>query len=341
MKAALFLKPNDMALQTIADPVLESGDMLLRMTAAAICGTDIRVWRGRKIKGVRRPSILGHEFAGEIIDTGGHKGWSVGDQVTVCPPLPCGTCRQCRLGAENICANLVAFGYELEGGFAELIRVPRAYVEAGHLFRIPEGLPPHLAALAEPLACVINGQDLLDLDGRGSIAVLGTGPIGLLHVMLARQRGASRVIAVQRSAHRRAAALDLGADEAMTPEEAEGLAVDACIVAVGSADLANLATRITRPRGSISLFAGFPVGEPTPFDLNAVHYGEHRVMGAFGLTRIQFAEALDMIAGGTLPVAKLVSHRLPFSRVIEAFEQAEQGAALKVVVEPTSSSSSS
>ncbi len=193
-------------------------------------------------------------------------------------------------------------------------------------------MKPELAALAEPLACVINGQDLIGIGPGQSVAVLGTGPIGLLHVMLAKQRGASRVIAVQRSAHRREAALALGADEAFSAEEAEGLAVDAAIVGVGSADLANLAARITRPRGRISLFAGFPVGEATPFDLNAVHYGEHHVTGAFGLTRVQFAEAMDLIAAGLLPVEKLVSHRFPLEDVMQAFAMAEQGAALKVVV---------
>ena len=188
------------------------------------------------------------------------------------------------------------------------------------------------AALAEPLACVINGQDMIDVKAGETVAILGTGPIGLLHVMLARQRGAGKVIAVQRSAHRRQAALDLGADIAVPPEEVAGLDVDASIVAVGSADLANLALRITRPRGRISLFAGFPVGETTTFDLNALHYAEHSVTGAFGLTRVQFAEALDLITGGGLPVDKLLSHHLPLDRVMDAFGLAEQGSALKVVV---------
>ncbi len=332
MKAAFFRAPGDMSLETVADPVLKPGDMLLRMSAAAICGTDIRVYRGRKIKGVRRPSVLGHEFAGVIVETGGHAGFCTGDHVAVCPALPCGQCRECRLGAENICQRLIAYGYELDGGFAEFIRVPKAFVEAGHVIPLPRRMKPELAALAEPLACVINGQDLIGIGPGQSVAVLGTGPIGLLHVMLAKQRGASRVIAVQRSAHRREAALALGADEAFSAEEAEGLAVDAAIVGVGSADLANLAARITRPRGRISLFAGFAVGEATPFDLNAVHYGEHHVTGAFGLTRVQFAEAMDLIAAGLLPVEKLVSHRFPLEDVMQAFAMAEQGAALKVVV---------
>ena len=321
-----------MSLESAPDPVLQQGDMLLRMQTAAICGTDIRIYRGRKTRGVRLPSTLGHEFTGEIVDSGGHAQWRAGGRVAVCPALPCGTCRQCQAGFENICPQLTAYGYELDGGFAELIRVPKTFVEAGHVFRLGPDVALEAAALAEPLACVINGQDNLDLTGGETVAVLGTGPIGLLHVMLARQRGAAKVIAVQRSAHRRAAALEAGADIALPPEDAEGLEVDAAIVAVGSVELANLAQRITRPRGRINLFAGFPAGETTAFDLNALHYAEHSVTGAFGLTRMQFAEALDLITSGNLPVEKLISHRLPLDNVMGAFALAEQGSALKVVV---------
>lgn len=332
MKAAVLEARDRLISADAALPRLEPGDMLLRMGAAAICGTDIRIWRGRKIKGVRFPSILGHEFAGEIVEPAGHPGWRTGDRVTICPALPCGTCASCRAGASNICDALIAYGYEIDGGFAEFIRVPMAFVEARNVFRLADGLSFDLAALAEPLACVINGQSLMgDLEGK-SVAVLGTGPIGLLHVMLARHRGASEVIAVQRSAHRREAALAVGADRAVTPDDAGDLSVDCAVVAVGAPELANLAAHIVRPRGRISLFAGFPVGVETPFDLNTVHYREQTVTGAFGLTRAQFEEALGLIAGGDLPVDRLISHRLDIEHALEAFALAEQGSALKVVV---------
>ena len=332
MKAAVLEARDRLGLSDVSVPALEPGDMLIRMRAAAICGTDIRIWRGRKTKGVRFPSILGHEFSGDIVETGGQPGWTVGDRVAVCPALPCGQCTHCRSGATNICEALIAYGYELDGGFAEFIRVPKAFVDAGNVFRVPEHLPFEQAALAEPLACVINGQSLMaNLEGK-SVAVLGTGPIGLLHVMLARHVGAAEVIAVQRSAHRREAAVALGADRAVTPQEAEALAVDASIVAVGAPELANLATRITNPRGRISLFAGFPVGVETAFDLNAVHYREQTVTGAFGLTRTQFQQALALIASGDLQVERLISHRLPLAHAMDAFALAEQGSALKVVV---------
>lgn len=350
MKAAILHAPDDMRLQSVADPVSQPGDMLLRMRAATICGTYIRIFRGRKTRGVRYPSILGHEFVGEVIDTGEHVGWSEGDLVCVCPAIACGQCGPCRGGVANLCTKLTAHGYELDGGFAELIRVPRQAVTAGNVVRLPAGLEPEIAALAEPLACVINGQDLVDVLQGDRVVVLGAGPIGLLHIMLARHRGASRVIAVQRSAHRRAAALAMGADLAIDPQAEEitarvhdatgGRGADVVIVAAGSADFANLAMRLVRPRGRVSLFAGFPAGIETSFDLNALHYGEVTVTGAFGLTLTQFTQALDLIAGHHLPLRGLISHRLELDDVMEAFEIAEQGLALKVAVINGSSSSS-
>lgn len=333
MQALVLRAPNRMGLETMPDPVPEAGGLVIRVKASAICGTDMRIYKGIKTRGVRLPSVLGHEFSG-IIEEGASPGWRAGQRVTLCPSLPCGHCRFCRINASNICENLTACGYGIDGGFAERVNVPRAFVDAGHVIALPDGMSFDEAALAEPLACVINGQEVMGLEPGAHVAVLGAGPIGLLHVMLAKARGASRISVIQRSVARREAALRLGADETMGPEQASSLVVDAAIVAVGSPDLANLAARITRPRGRINLFAGFPVGELPRFDLNAVHYGEHFVTGAFGLTLAQFREALELIARGQVPAGRLVTHRFGMDDAMEAFATAESGAALKAVITP-------
>ena len=340
MKALVFRAPDRMGLETLPDPVRAPGGLLIRVKAATICGTDLRIFRGSKTRGVRMPSVLGHEFSGIIEAADSGSAFQIGQRVTVCPALACGDCGPCRAGASNICEKLTAFGYGLDGGFAELLAVPEAFVSAGHVFALPDHMSFEEAALAEPLACVINGQSLMGVTPGEHIAVLGAGPIGLLHVMLAKARGAGRVSVVQRSEQRRQAALRLGADEALAPESAGGLRVDAAIVAVGSPELANLAARIVRPRGRINLFAGFPIGEFPRFDLNAVHYGEQHVTGAFGLTLAQFREALQLIASGEVPADKLVTHRLPLEKAMEAFALAGRGEALKAVITPSSSSSS-
>lgn len=334
MKALVLTEANRMGLSTVPDPVLAPGDMLIRVRAAAICGTDMRIYRGTKTRGVRLPSILGHEFSGVIADPGNRSEWHEGQRVTLCPSLPCGDCAFCREGASNICERLTAYGYGIDGGFAEYLRVPAAFVDAGHVIAIPDSMSFEEAALAEPLACVINGQDVMGLRAGDRVAVLGAGPIGLLHVMLARARGASRITVVQRSEARRRAAVAMGADEAVTLEDAGSLDVDAAIVAVGSPDLANLAARIVRPRGRINLFAGFAVGEFPRFDLNAVHYKEQYVTGAFGLTLAQFREALELIGSGRARAGDLVTHRFPLEAGMDAFATAERGDALKAVIEP-------
>ena len=334
MQALILRAANRMGLETVPDPVPEPGGLTIRIAAAAICGTDMRIYKGLKTRGVRLPSVLGHEFAGVVEETGSGTPWRKGQRVALCPALACGTCRFCRSGASNICEGLTAYGYGLDGGFAEVVNVPRAFVEAGHVISLPDEMSFEQAALAEPLACVVNGQARMGLAPGSHVAVLGAGPIGLLHVMLAKAWGAGRISVVQRSAARRQAALSMGADEALGPEEAGHLQVDAAIVAVGSADLANLAARITRPRGRINLFAGFPVGELPRFDLNAVHYGEHQVTGAFGLTFAQFREALALIASGEVPAGSLVTHRFPLGGAMEAIAEVEKGAPLKAVITP-------
>lgn len=323
-----------MGLETLPDPVPEAGGLVIRVKAAAICGTDMRILRGIKTRGVRMNSVLGHEFSGEIEDTGGNPAWRRGQRVSVCPALSCGRCRPCSEGAANICEKLVAYGYELDGGFAEFVSVPKSFVDAGNVIPLPAHLSFEEAALAEPLACVINGQALMGLAAGDHVAVLGAGPVGLLHLMLAKARGAKRVTVVQRSPGRRLAALRLGADAALTPEEVSGLGADAAIVAVGSAELANLAALIVRPRGRINLFAGFPAGELPRFDLNAVHYGEYHVTGAFGLTLAQFREALHLIAAGEVAAGELVTHRVPLADAMTAFDIAGKGEALKAVITP-------
>lgn len=331
MKALVFRAPERMGLETLPDPECEPGGLIVRVKAATVCGTDIRIYKGIKTRGVRAPSVLGHEFSG-IIEESGDPNWRPGQRVAICPALACGRCRMCREEATNICESLVAYGYELDGGFAEFVHVPRAFVAAGNVLAMPDHMSFEEAALAEPLACVINGQAQMRLDAGQHVAVLGAGPIGLLHVMLARARGAERITVVQRSRSRRDAALMLGADMAITAEEAVELKVDAAIVAVGSADLANLAARIVRPRGRINLFAGFPVGELPRFDLNAVHYGEHQVTGAFGLTLAQFREALHLIESGAAPAGKLVTHRVALSEAMDGVALAARGEALKAVI---------
>lgn len=342
MKAAVLRGVNDIGCERVADPQLQPGDLLIKVKAATICGTDIRILRGKKTAGIRYPSVIGHEFSGEIADTGGHPQFHVGQAVAVCPAFACGHCEECIRGAENLCRNLIAMGYEIDGAFAEYVRIPAKGVASGNVFVMPENLSFAAASLAEPLSCVINGQERVGVSRGDTVAVLGAGPIGLLHVQLAKLSGASKIIVSQRSAVRRDAARAAGADDVINPAEENvvervkaltgGAGVDVAICAIGDPGLANDAIRMVRPRGRVSLFAGFTKGVQAELDVNAIHYSELMVTGAFGLTRLQYHKALHLIASGKIDAASLLSHQFPLADFSEAIATAEKGSAIKVAI---------
>lgn len=342
MKAAILHAPNQMELCSVADPAIEAGDLVLRVRAATLCGTDIRVFRGRKTAGIRYPSTIGHEFSGEIVATGGPSPFRVGQRVGVCPAIPCGHCPQCLRGRENLCPDLQAIGYEIDGAFAEYIRIPARAVELGNVHVLPDHVSHECAALIEPLACVLNGQNKADLHQGDTVAVLGAGPIGTLHARLARLRGAGRVIVSEPNAARREAALRAGADVVLDPmtgdlrsairAETRGLGADVVICAIGIPALAAQAVGLAAKGGRVSLFAGFSKGETGTLDVNAIHYDELRLTGAFGLSRADYEASLNMIADRRIDLSDMVTHRYPLSEIGEAFTVAESGAAMKVAI---------
>lgn len=342
MKAAILQAPNQLILGTAADPVIQPGDLILRVRAATICGTDIRVFRGRKTAGIRYPSIIGHEFSGDVVATGGPSRFAAGDRVGVCPAIPCGQCPQCLRGRENLCPDLQAIGYEIDGGFAEFIRIPARAVELGNVHPVPDHVSHEEAALIEPLACVLNGQNKVGLTQGDRVLILGAGPIGTLHVMLARLRGASRVIVSEPNAARRAAALAAGADVVIDPNacdlrhvtraETRGQGADVVICAIGIPALASQAVGLAAKGGRVSLFAGFSGGESGMLDVNAIHYNELVVTGAFGLSRRDYQDVLHMVDDGRIDLGQMVTHRFVLDDVDAAFQMAEGGAAMKVAI---------
>lgn len=236
----------------------------------------------------------------------------------------------------------MAIGYELDGAFAEFIRIPGRALETGNVRRVPEGLSYEEASLVEPLACVINGQNKVSVASGDVVVVLGAGPIGLLHVKLARFSGARAVLVSEPNAGRREAALSVGADIAINPLEDDldeivkaksgGVGADVVIMAIGVPALVNTALRLARIRGRVSLFAGFSIGDMPPLDVNAIHYRELIVTGAFGLSRATFDLALELLGSGHLDVKPFITARYPLAQISEALTAAEAGSAIKVAI---------
>jgi L-iditol 2-dehydrogenase len=345
MRVARFYAPRDVRVEDAPEPTAGPGDLLIRVRNCSLCGTDAKIWRSGH-PDLRPPRVLGHEVAGEVVAAGeGAEGWSAGDRVQVIAAIPDGICHECRHGWQAVCPNQERIGYQHDGGFAELMRVPAKVLAVDGVNRIPEGLSFAEASLAEPLSCVINGQEQARVGEGQTVVVIGAGPIGCLHVRLARARGAARVFLIELSRRRLELAAGLVAPDAAVAAEAtdtvaavreltDGRGADVSIVAAGSGKAQEDAVAMAARRGTVSFFGGLPKDRPTiTLDSNIVHYREVGIVGANGSTPAHNQRALELIASGAVPVADLITHRLPLEATVEGIHTVTRGEAIKVTVE--------
>ena len=285
MKALRFYEPGRVALDTVDDPVGGPGEVILKLHATGLCNSDVRVYLGEKkaAAGV----IPGHEMSGEVVEVGPGARATVGEVVSVCPILACGACSFCRDGYRNRCPSRKTLGYDLDGGIAEYVRIPLPLVATGQLLPVDRATPPQVRALVEPLACVLNSIESIETRAGAPLAIVGGGPMGLVHLLAGLAYGAAPILVVEPVAERRAVAMKLGATMAVSPEDAaaardsltEGEGFPAVAMAVGFSDALPTALDLVRRLGSINLFAGFPPGSTHTLDLNRVHYDEVRILG--------------------------------------------------------------
>jgi len=374
MSALIFDGPNRLRLSAIPRPGVAPGEVLVKVRSSTICGTDVRIVTGRKVREVRTGHPLGHECAGTVAAVGdGVTSLIVGDRVGLCPVVYCGECEYCLTEKENLCPRRYTLGYATDGSFAEYMLIPAHAVRRGNLFKLPPEIPLEVAAILEPLGCCINGQHELGLNdipapfgddppaphGDGlrprKLLIFGAGPIGILHLLLAKARSVSEirsasnalpplirggcmeewhVTIVEPRPRRRETAQRLGADEACSPEDFKPDAnFDAAILAVGVPELVGLALRAVRKQGRVNLFAGFDAGAVVTLDPNLIHYGQIRVTGASESRRRDFAEGLALAAAGRIDLAALLTQRFPLAAHEAAFRAAADGSALKVAFE--------
>jgi L-iditol 2-dehydrogenase len=344
MQAAVLEGPGDLVIRDVARPACPAGGVLVRVKACSLCATDAKMWQLGQ-RDLVLPRILGHEVAGEIAEVAAEvAGLQVGDRVQVAPGLPCGRCRWCLSGAPNMCQDMRIIGFHHDGGLAEYLAVPAAGVQQGAVTMLPSGLPYGSAALAEPLACCLNAQELARVRPGDRVAIFGAGPQGLLHVQVARLQGAAQIILVENNPARLKAAARAGADQVIDAEQQDpvlliqaatgGQGVEVVIPACGSLAALDWGLAILAKRGRLCLYAGLPKeGEMHPVSLNRLHYLEASLVGAYGCTSRQNALAVTLMAQGRIRVDQLISHRLPLNRVAEGLEIVLDRRELKVVVE--------
>lgn len=343
MKAAFFLGPGKIEVRDVEVPRVEEGEILIKVAACAICGTDVRIFQHGHSH-VVPPQITGHEIAGEIVEVGkGVEGYRVGDKVVVITVISCGRCSYCRKGLQNLCPEQKYIGYDYPGGFAEYMKMPRKGVEHGNLLVLPADADLLEASLVEPLSCVVNGQSYLNIGLGETVLVIGAGPIGCMHVAMARNHGAGKIFLADISEERLQLARRIGADlyinsaqenlKEVVLQATDGLGVNVAIVAASSGSAQEQALELLAPQGRVSLFGGLPKDKPTiTFNSNIVHYKEIGVFGVFASHASQYEEAAKLIYNRRVNAKDLITHVLPLEKVVEGIDLVKTGKALKAVV---------
>jgi L-iditol 2-dehydrogenase len=344
VKVARFHSPGDIRIEDAPEPVPGSGEVKIRVRNCSTCGTDVKISKHGHHH-IRPPRVMGHEIAGEIAEVGdGVTGWRPGDRVQVIAAIPCGRCEECRRGRMTVCPNQESMGYHYDGGFAEYTIVPAKVLAVDGLNRVPDGLGFAEASVAEPLACVLNGQELARVGDGDDVVIIGAGPIGCLHVRLARSRGAARVFLADLNADRLAMSAErVRPDAAIHGSDlvdqvlklTDGRGADVVVTAAASGAAQEQALQMAARQGRISFFGGLPKDAPIiACDSNLVHYRELTIVGANGSSPEHNARALQLIASGAVPVADLITDRLPLANVLDGIDIVGRGTAIKVTIEP-------
>jgi L-iditol 2-dehydrogenase len=336
MKVAVYYNNNDIRIEELPVPSLKEGEILVKMMASGICGTDVMEWYRKK----RGPRVMGHEIAGEVVGIAkGLKHLKIGDRVFVSHHVPCYRCHYCHSGRHSACEALHIGNYD-PGGFAELIRIPEQNVSYG-TFLLPEGVTYDEATMIEPLGCAVAGQKRLGLREGQSILIIGSGISGLSHIQLAKLKG-TRVIATDINAYRLSKALEFGADNAINAYQYsvdelkrvnEGQLAEVVVVCAGAEKAINDALSSVGRRGTILFFA-----VPNKhINLPSVDFwrDEVTVTFSYGAAPEDIQDTLELITSGMVNVKKMITHRVSLSDIREGFKLVSEAAeSLKVVVVP-------
>lgn len=346
MRAATLNAPEDLRLVEKDKPKPGKGEVLLKIEANTMCGTDYRLYTGAKTSGVDYGVVPGHEIAGRIAEIGEgveeiQPGLKVGQQATVSIVVSCGRCDNCLKDREHLCSDLELFGYAIDGGLQEYMLVPERALRRGNLITTNKELDPKALCLAEPISCCLNGLDQFKVNLGDVVAILGAGPIGLIHAQLARSSGASYVFVSNRSETRREVADRVGAvgvsqDEldSRVKEVTNGAGADVVIVCIGATELAQDALELARDGGRVNYFAGFPKGSTSQMEPNLIHYKELQVTGGSNARRRDVKRAIEVLESGAIDVDEIVTHTFPLSKVHEAYQAVADRIGVKIAVIP-------
>jgi L-iditol 2-dehydrogenase len=298
VRALIFHGPGDIRLEDVPRPEPGPGDVLVEVEIALTDGTDAKAYRrGHPVLLGPPPSPFGHEFCGVDVATG--------RRVVAANSAPCGECRPCARGQQTLCERLLPL---LNGAYADAILVPERIARV-NLLSVPDRVPPHVAALVEPLACCLHGVTVAGVGSGDTVAVVGSGPIGLMLCACVRDAG-GRPVVVGGRPERRALAPAFGADRG------DGSGADVVIEAAGTEEAWRLAVELVRPGGTVLFFGGLPSGTQVPVDASRLHYEELTLCGAFHHTPRAVRAALAFLASGAFLWERLITHEVGLEGVV-------------------------
>jgi L-iditol 2-dehydrogenase len=342
MRVAMYYSNKDVRVEEIPTPKIGPGELLMRVQASGICGSDVMEWyRMNKV-----PLVLGHEVAGVVELVGeGVSRYQVGDRVIAAHHVPCNTCRYCLSGHYTVCDTLRQTNF-YPGGFAEFVRVPAINVDRG-TFGLPEGVSFEEGTFVEPVACVLRGQRRAGIGPGRSVLVMGSGISGLLHVRLARALGAGRVVATDVIKHRLEVAQQLGADATLSADDDvpasvrklnDGHLADVVIVCTGAESAIDQALKSVERGGKVLFFAPTAPGVTFPLSINEVFWrNDITLTTSYAGSPGDHAVALELIRTGRLRVKEMITHRLSLAETGFGFRMVthpQEYNSIKVIIEP-------
>jgi len=340
MRIAMYYSNRDVRVEEMPVPQIGPGEVLMRVEASGICGTDLLEWYRLH----KAPLVLGHEVAGVVAAVGkGVKRYRVGERICAAHHVPCNTCRYCLSGHHTVCDTLRRTNFD-PGGFAEYVRLPRLNVEQG-IFPLPDGVSFEEGTFVEPLACVLRGQRLARLQPGQTVLVIGSGVAGLLHIQLARASGAGYIAATDIVDYRLEAARRFGADAAIKAKEhttdylrqaAGGRLADLVVICSGATSAINQALESVERGGTVLFFAPTEPGVSIPISVNDLFWrNEITLASSYGGSPADYAAALELIQAGKIGVRDMITHRLGLAETGLGFQLVAQARdSLKVVIEP-------
>lgn len=341
MKAFIYYGPMNTKIEKKSEPIIEEGEALLRVRSVGVCPTDIKVYkRGSKL--VKPPVILGHEVSGEIVESKTPL-FDRGDRVNVAADAPCLLCRNCLRGLENLCSRLLSLGFNVDGGYAEYMRIPRQFINDGLVFKLSDNLSYEAGALIEPVAVSLHALNLVNPGNFDTAVVIGDGPNGLIHVQLLKNYfKVKNIIVIGLLEHRLKKSMEFGANEAYNAKELKlndydkikMNGIDLIDLTYSSKDTINEAKNLITDGTRLVIFGSSVEDLEIPASLNTIHYKQLILTGSSGTTRKDYKKAFEIVSNEIIDLKPLITNKYTLDEILLGFESVEKGIGIKTVIEP-------